>query len=209
MKIKRLLFIAVAVLLMGATANASGFKFGVKAGANFNKLHFSEEALDDLLNTDNQTGYTVGLMGEFTVPVIGIGVDLSAMWVHRPTLKAVDGSKFERDYIEIPINLKYKLSLPAVERIGSPYVYTGPSFAFKIGETEIKDFVKSQKCDISWNIGLGVELINHLQISGGYGFGITKLVNTVSEKVGEGQLVNPVNIESRNNCWTVTVAYLF
>ena len=94
MKIKRLLFIAIAVMLMGATASASGFKFGIKAGANFNSLHFSEEGLkNDFKDSDNRTGYNLGVMCEFTVPIIGIGVDASVMYVHRPTLETQDGSQ--------------------------------------------------------------------------------------------------------------------
>lgn len=52
-------------MLMGATASASGFKFGIKAGANFNSLHFSEEGLkNDFKDSDNRTGYNLGVMCE-------------------------------------------------------------------------------------------------------------------------------------------------
>ena len=208
---KKFLLVAVAVLFVGASAQAGGFKFGVKAGVNFNELHFNKETiLNDLKNKDNHAGYTAGLMAEFTAPVLGIGFDAGLNYVHRPTLESLDGeNKLKRDFIEIPVNLKYKLEIPAIEKVIAPYIYTGPSFAFKLGKSEIKDFIKTQKCDIAWNIGLGLELFNHVQVGGGYGFGITKLVNTVSQKAGEGQVVNPVNLEGRNNCWNVSVAYLF
>ena len=204
MKIKRLFFIAIAVMLMGATASASGFKFGIKAGANFNSLHFSEEGLkNDFKDSDNRTGYNLGVMCEFTVPIIGIGVDASVMYVHRPTLETQDGSqKFKRDYLEIPVNLKYKLGLPAVSHIISPYIFTGPSFAFKMSKSEIENLINDKKCDIAWNLGLGVELVKHVQIGASYGWGITKIVNKIAK---EGEPAGT----GRNNCWTVTAEYLF
>lgn len=208
---KKFLLIAIAIMFVTASAQAGGFKFGVKAGVNFNELHFNKDLIfNDLKNTDNHAGYSAGLMGEFTLPVMGLGVDAGVMYVHRPTLESLDGKqKFSRDFIEVPLNLKYKLTIPAVEKVLAPYVYTGPSFAFKLGKSEVKDFVKSQKCDVAWNIGIGLELFNHVQLGGGYGFGITKVVNTVGVKTGNGEVIDPVNIEGRNNCWNISVAYLF
>ena len=167
-------------------------------------MHFSEEGLkNDFKDSDNRTGYNLGVMCEFTVPVIGIGVDASVMYVHRPTLETQDGSqKFKRDYLEIPVNLKYKLGLPAVSHIISPYIFTGPSFAFKMSKSEIENLINDKKCDIAWNLGLGVELVKHVQIGASYGWGITKIVNKIAK---EGEPAGT----GRNNCWTVTAAYLF
>lgn len=199
---KRML-IALAVVLMSVSASAGGFKWGVKAGVALNNIHFSgEELKDDILNTDNHAGFTGGLMVEFTVPVINLGFDASLMYVHREAIE--NGTeKMNRDYIEIPVNLKYKLSLPLVSNVLTPYLFTGPSFAFKTGKSEITDFVKSKKCDIAWNIGLGLELVKHLQIGASYGFGITKALDFV------GKDVNAAGIEGKNKYWTVTAAYLF
>ncbi|MDE7396669.1 MAG: porin family protein, partial [Muribaculum sp.] len=113
---------AVAVMSITMTPNASAqFRWGVKAGMNINSMHFNKEAFD----SSNRTGWTAGMTAEFTVPVIGIGADLSAMFVRR-TGKSNDVS-LNRSYIEIPLNLKYKLSLPAISSIIQPYVTTGPS----------------------------------------------------------------------------------
>lgn len=207
--IKRILVIAIAVMVMSTSAYASGFKFGVKAGANFNKLHFSEEVLSDIVNKDNQAGFTGGVMAEFIVPVIGIGADASIMYVHRPALENEKGDKLKRDYIEIPVNLKYKLSLPAVEKVISPYIFTGPSFAFNLNKTAVEDFINTKKCDIYWNLGIGVELIKHLQIGASYGWGLRKLVNKVENISGKETGLNIQSIEGRNNCWNITIAYLF
>lgn len=208
--IKRIVFIALSVIVMSSSGYASGFNFGVKAGANFNKLHFNKEIINDIVNTENQTGFNAGVMAEFIAPVIGIGVDASIMYVYRPAIESkISEKKLKRDYIEIPLNLKYKLSLPAVEKIIAPYVFTGPSFAFNLNKTAVDDFIKSKKCDIAWNLGIGVEIIKHIQVGASYGWGLTKLVNTVESTTGKDSGFNAIDVEGRNNCWNISVAYLF
>lgn len=199
--LKRMLFV-VAVVLMGLSASAGGFRFGVKAGVALNNLHFSKDAINDLKDKDNQAGFTGGVMAEFTIPVVNLGVDASLMYVHRPAIENENG-KMKRDYIEIPVNFKYKVSLPFVGDLITPYAFTGPSFAFKTGKSEIKDFVKSKKCDIAWNVGLGVELLKHVQVGASYGFGITKAVELM------GANNQPAGIDGKNRYWTITAAYLF
>lgn len=200
---KRLFLVAVAVVTMSLSVSAGGLKWGVKAGVALNNIHFSEEILNDFTNNDNQAGFTGGLMVEFTVPVVNLGFDASLMYVHRDAVEDGLGNKMNRDYIEIPINLKYKLGLPVVGNVVTPYIFAGPSFAFKMGKSEIEDFIKSQKCDIALNLGLGVELFNHLQLSGSYSFGMTKAVEFL------GATVNEAGIEGKNRYWTITAAYLF
>ena len=106
MKAIKVIFMTL-VMVLGAssamTASAQ-FRFGVKAGVNVNSLHFNK----DVFESDNQTGFTGGLMTEFTVPVIGVGFDLSAMYVRR-NAKFMEENNIatdKRDYIEIPLNLK-------------------------------------------------------------------------------------------------------
>ena len=200
---KRILLLAIIMVVMGFSASAGGFRFGLKAGMTLNNIHFSEDILNDFVDKDNQAGFTGGAMVEFTFPVVGLGVDASLMYVHRNSIKNADGDKINRDYIEIPLNLKYKLGLPLIGKVVTPYVFAGPSFAFKTGKSEITDFVKSQKCDVAINLGLGLELFNHVQVSGSYGFGITKALEVV------GTNVNAAGIDGKNRYWTITAAYLF
>ena len=54
----------MALLLITIPANAQ-LKFGVKGGLNISKVSVSK----DILKSDNQTGFFIGPMAEFTVPV--------------------------------------------------------------------------------------------------------------------------------------------
>lgn len=199
MKIKRFLMAIVAMVAVCGAASAQ-FAWGPRVGVEVNKLHFDKSTFD----SDNRAGFTGGLQAEFTIPIVNLAFDASVMYVHRTLSPEAVGatSRKNSDYIEIPINFKYKLGLPAIGHIITPYVFTGPSFAFLTSKTAINDALKHKKTDIAWNFGLGVQLINHLQIGASYGLGLTKAVEAVSSYQG-------VNIDGKNRYWTVTAAWLF
>lgn len=199
---KIILTLIVALCGMGV-ANAQ-FRFGVKAGLNMNSLHLNN--LEDNFNKDNHCGYTLGVMTEFQVPIIGLAFDLSAMYTRMNSdldAKAPEDENvsYNKNFLEIPLNLKYKIGLPLVGSIITPYVFTGPSFAIKLDKNSL-DAIKTKTCQVAWNVGLGVELVKHLQISGSYGFGM----NNVAKFTG---LVNTETVKVKNNYWTVTAAWLF
>lgn len=199
-KIKRL-WVATLLIVFFIPASAQ-FKFGPRLGIEVNSLHFDES----IFSSDNRAGFTGGLEAEFTVPLIGVGADLSVMYVHRTSQwmrDNISAGNVKSDYIEIPLNFKYKLSLPAISSIIAPYVFTGPSFAFLCSKKAISEFVEAKKCDIAWNVGIGVELIKHLQIGASYGIGLTKPLQAI-KIAGEG-----AGIEGKNRYWTVTAAWLF
>ncbi len=200
--------LVVAMALMMCCSASAGLRFGVKAGLNVDKLHFNKDAF----NADNRTGFTGGVMGEFMIPVVNLGVDLSVMYTRMnsrdyvtvPTSDGLGVTQKEissgKNFIELPLNIKYKLTLPAIEKIIKPYVYTGPTFAFKLGK-DTWDQIKSKTCQVAWNVGLGIELINHLQVQASYGIGM----NNVFKMTG----INTQDFKVKNNYWTVTAAWLF
>jgi len=197
---KRLAVFAVMALVMGIAAQAQ-FRFGIKAGIAANSLHFDEKTFD----SSNRCGFTGGLMAEFTVPLIGVGGDVSVLYQHREAgveynANGVQASgKMRGDYIDIPLNFKYKLALPAVSNIVCPFVTTGPDFSFLLSKKNVNNALSNKSFDFAWNVGLGVELVRHVQIAASYGFGITNHAS------GEGNAL----YDSKNRCWTVTAAYLF
>lgn len=202
---RKLIFVALLAMIGVAQANAQ-FRFGVKAGVNLNSLHLTN--VKHNFDKDNGCGFTGGVMTEFQVPLIGLCFDASLMYTHMSASTGVvttDESGIvngeitpKKDFLEIPINLKYKLGLPVIH----PYIFTGPSFAFKFGGDD--DVLKTKTFQCAWNVGLGFELFNHVQISGSYGFGM----NNIMKNTG---LVDNVsnNIKLKNNYWTITAAYLF
>jgi len=197
------LFTALAafVMIVCALPVSAQFRIGPRVGLNINELHFNDRAFD----SQNRAGFNAGVMAEFTVPVLGIGADVSAMYVRRGA-KWMEDNKVERggrDYIEIPVNFKWRINIPVVNKIIRPYLTTGPSFAFLTSSRAIGDAFQNSKFDSSWNFGFGLEFVQRLQIGASYGIGMSKAVkgiNVASETVG---------IEGRNRYWTISAAYLF
>lgn len=198
---------ALVAILIGCGSASAQFRFGVKAGINLNSLHLSNFGHN--FNKENGCGFTGGVMTEFQVPLIGLCFDASLMYTHMSAATDVytntDGDLDQlteitpkKDFLEIPINVKYKLGLPIIH----PYVFTGPSFAFKFGGDN--DYFKTKTVQCAWNVGLGFELLNHVQISGSYGFGM----NNILKKSGIVDNTTE-DLKIKNNYWTITAAYLF
>ncbi len=202
---KVILTLLIAILGMGA-ANAQ-LRFGVKAGLNLNSLHLSN--VKDNLKDDNKCGFTAGFMTEFQIPVINLCFDLSAMYTHMSSdiTEGKEDVGLAKNFIELPINIKYKIGLPLVSKIVTPFIFTGPSFAFRLDKNkkDVTKFIQTKGTQTVWNIGIGVELIRHLQIQGGYGFGI----NNIAKHVADANAINAKFSKLRNNYWTVTAAWLF
>ncbi|MCM1522024.1 MAG: PorT family protein [Muribaculaceae bacterium] len=201
MKTIKILIAAVAILIGTASANAGGlFKIGPRVGLTVNEMHFNKSVVDDR----NRTGWTAGLMTEFRVPIIGIGADLSFMYVRRNSSFLVqnDLSKNDRDYFEIPLNLRYNFSLPVVSNFLTPYLAVGPSVSFLTSRKNFEAAYHNRKVDWAVNFGFGVQLMNHLDISARYGLGLTKAVNAVAGGTA-------ADIQGKNRYWTISAAYLF
>lgn len=197
------MLVVVTVTIMSLTALAGNFRWGIKGGMSVNNLHFNEEIKNDLLNAENQLGFSGGVMLEYMLPITNLSIDGSVMYVHRNTLENSKGEQLKRDFVEIPVHVKYSLYVPVVGKAVIPYVFLGPSVAFKLGETDIEEFVRNRKCEVGFNVGLGVELFSHFQISGNYGMGLTKALDYV------GSEVELNGVESKESYWTITAAIVF
>lgn len=200
--IKRIVAVVIACVAIAVPASAQ-FAFGVKAGINVEDMSFDKNFLEDAY--DNHTGWTVGVMADFTLPVLGLGVDASLMYANRKSALADKNLSF----IDIPINLKWKINIPVVAKIVKPYIFTGPSFAFLANKDAIVDAWEHQTVDVDWNLGIGVELFSHLQIGASYGWGLTNTFKLADKYAGTEIGAGLSEIEGKSNCWTITAAYLF
>lgn len=197
MKIFTKLLTAVVIIMAAVMPAQAQFKWGIKAGAAVNTLKLNK----DVLNSDNRAGFTGGLMADFTVPVIGLGFDASVLYAARSVdLSNDEGATITktRSYIDIPINFKYKIGLPVVGKVVTPFLTTGPDFSFLLSSKNMGEALHNKKFDFAWNIGAGIEVLSHVQVAASYGFGITKSAS------GDDSIYS-----GKNRCWTITAAYLF
>ena len=131
---KLICIVLAAVALAAAPAANAQLRFGAKVGANFSNLSWDNAKNLEFKGT-SLTNFTGGIMAEW-IFVAGFGVDASVMYTAKGTKYEVGdnilGDAFESvfgtkepvsntiHYIEVPINLKYKLQLPVVEDIVHP-----------------------------------------------------------------------------------------
>lgn len=64
---------------MAMPAQAQLIKFGVKGGVNLAKADLNTSDF----KTDNFTGFFIGPMAEVTIPLIGLGVDASLLFLSK------------------------------------------------------------------------------------------------------------------------------
>lgn len=208
------LLLTIALVAVAALPCAAQFRIGPRLGVDVNSMRLNKSVFDN----DNRAGFTGGVEAEFNIPVVNLAIDLSVMYVHRVSNSTVDAdantnadneylvqsSRFKnRDYIELPLALKYKIGLPLVGKVLSPYVFTGPTFAFLASKKAITDAYENKSFDCAWNFGVGLQFFTHLQVSASYAVGMTKTVKYVAKDI------NAAPIDGKNNYWTITAAWLF
>lgn len=202
--------LAILLAFAVATPASADFRFGLKAGAAISDLKFD----NSVFSKDNIGGFTGGVMAEFTIPVVNLGVDASILYARRSTDVLVSGNETtpvqyktdNRDYIDIPINLKWKIGLPVVGKIITPFITTGPDFSFLCSKKNFENAWENRSFDVAWNVGAGVQLFNKVQVAASYGFGLT---NSVSGDMALAGTNITDDIKGKNRFWTITLAYLF
>ena len=192
---KKLFGLLVAICLFATMPAAAQLKFGVKAGVNLSeKPTTNVEELKSSLK--GNTGWFVGPTAKFIVPVIGLGVEANVLY--SQTNLEIEGQNVTAQNIDIPVNLRYELSLPVASKFIVPFIAIGPQFSWNIGDSDVtlqsvRDLVNSSEnanidqilnnipniddplkvyrlkdSNISLNLGLGVILFKHLQVHANY-----------------------------------------
>ena len=192
-----------ALLFLGIGQVSAQVRLGVKGGLNISSVHFST----DVLQSDNVTGFQIGPMIEGSLPLVGLGFDAAILYAQKGLeTKTVSGEKtsLKNDYIDVPVNLKWKLGLPVMK----VYLAAGPYVGFRVGGNKIwelpgsmVDQVKTKSFSAGLNFGAGVELISHLQVGLNYGLGLTNNYSMESLSLTKS--------DGKNRGWSVTAAILF
>ncbi|MDE6555617.1 MAG: porin family protein [Duncaniella sp.] len=204
--LKALVMALVMIVSVGVMPAAAQFKFGVRAGMNVNSLHFSKDNAAQTFSASNRAGWTGGLLTEFTVPLVGVGVDLSAMYVHRVTdahLNNIDKA-MKSDYIEIPLNVRYNFSLPVVGNVVAPYLAVGPSVSFLASKKGFMNAYERKAVDWAINFGVGVRFFKHLDLNARYGLGLSNSLVRLT-----GVDTTSAGIAGKNRYWTITAGWIF
>lgn len=194
---RRFVTILLFAVLLAATAGAQ-LRLGPRVGIATGSLHFDSK----MLSSERRMGWTAGLQLELRLPIVGLGIDGSLMFTHRNDVLRDDQRTYHRDYIEIPLHVRYTLSIAGLNKLVAPFAFTGPNFGLLCHESSDITW-DNRASNLSWDAGFGVELLGHLQVSACYSLGVTKAFKLV------GIDHDGHSITGRDHCWTLSAAYLF
>ncbi len=199
------IFALVVLLATVTVASQAQVKFGVKGGLNLTNMKFDNSVVDK----SNQTGFFIGPTVNFTLPIVGLGIDASALYDQRSA--EVNDETLKQKSIQIPINLRYGFGLG---NTASVYVFAGPQFGFAIGDkttnlvSNALDW-RMKDSNLSANVGLGLMLLNHLQISANYNIAMGTTGNFNVLKDVPDAAWKQVTGKTKANSWQLSVAYFF
>ena len=177
---------------------AAQVRFGMRGGITVGEMRFDRE----IINSDNRVGYTGGLLLDMNIPVLGLGVEVSAMYTHRNNRLSSEEHTYKRHYIDIPVYARFRLSLPGVERFFAPYAFTGPSFSI-LFDDDSPAGINNSRTYTSWDVGGGADLFSHLRLSLSYGIGITRAMEIIDHEYTGSQ------VDGKDRHWTLSAAWLF
>lgn len=184
------------------------FRCGPMIGVNGSSLYWRQ----DLVKTHYKIGGSAGFFGELMIPGIGFGVDIGLryqangakvnfgerpVWGGAPDYMGNEDVWFHT--LQIPLDLRFKYTrLDGLERIVAPFVFAGPVFTFNLATNKVP-VIEHPAGTVDIQVGAGAELWEHLQISGGYYFGVSYQVRTIKLD----------NFSARPQGWFINAAWLF
>jgi hypothetical protein len=203
---KLLSLFVVIMAMMFATQAKAQVKFGLRAGADVTNMSISEK----VFNTSNRAGFFFGPTVKISLPVIGLGVDASALYDNRTTDvkdENEESQTIRQQQLLIPVNLRYGVGLGSIADV---FLFAGPQWGINVGDQSfVWDKGSSyslKKSNFSVNIGAGVTLLAHLQLTANYNVACGSSADlTVVDAVDK----TAKNFKSHNNTWQIGLAYLF
>jgi hypothetical protein len=204
----KVLMVLFALHLSFITTEAK-VRFGVIGGFQLTEMSFSHDALKD----NNRLGWFAGPTVKFTLPVVGMGVDVAALFDQRD-LK-VDDNVFKQKSLVIQGSGRYGVGIG--EAIGI-FLKLGPQFSFNVGDDfvhwlttkeEYKQF-SLQETMLSINMGAGITFAGHFEADIRYNIPISKTSDFTWSELGE-QLRDQTwhHAKSRTSAWNISLTYFF
>ena len=174
---KKVLLLVTAFLLF----SVQGFsQFGIKGGLNYNRLSDIDiQALDQ--NVDNSTGFNVGILYKFKVPVVGLAIQPELVYSQTscdfgPIMyggPSHHGDLEVRNLI-LPVSLQMGMDLILLR----PFIQVAPYIGYTLSSSNNVDNLKFDAEKFKYGIGVGAGIdIWKLQISGRYNWELNSVAD--------------------------------
>ena len=156
------------------------------------------------------------MLVKFTVPIVGLSFDAAALYDQKEAdvkYADTDGElgkvNVKQQSINIPVNVRYGFGLSS---LANAFVFAGPQWGINVGDKNFKwnetSSYSLKKSNFSVNVGAGVTLLSHLQISANYNIACGKSADASLVKAAEA-VTNAGKDKSHNNSWQIALGYWF
>ena len=184
---KRLtLLITVLLVIAAAATGQTTSRWGITAGATINEVHFKQS---DIVPSKRAMGPQLGVTGEMNFSGIGFGVEGSLLYTLKQgkvnygdrTVWSTLGAGNETvsmHYLDVPLHLKFKFNrLGGAESTIMPMAFVGPQFSFLMHGNH-GELNKYSPVSVYLDMGIGCELMERVQLRGGYNFSVGQSFHT-------------------------------
>lgn len=209
-------YIVVFALLLSCSLRLPA-QLGIKAGVNMASelKSFSSENIHSGFSTNNLTGYQIGLTYQFMPAQSGLGCELGALLSQKGSAfndstsvgNFIKQGYNEINYLEVPLNLRYRLSLGLIGIYGTAGIYAGYALSGKtVNESNSETLNHTyptfmEHLDYGYNFGGGLELFRKIQFGATWSQG---LKNTAASIAGL-----PIPTKSTNKVFSINLTYMF
>jgi hypothetical protein len=189
-----------------AMPSKAQFSWGIQAGLNMTNISTEDGAA----SVNSRTGFFVGPTVKFTLPIVGLGIDASALYDQREG-KVENGNQTETiksQSIQVPINVRYGFGLGSLAEV---FAFAGPQFGFNIGgkSSLFNDAAEwtLKSSNLSANVGIGATIMSKLQVKANYNFALGKTGEVNAWDATKNALQNAGS--AKFNSWQISLAYFF
>ena len=210
---KKFFGILLTLTLFAVTPVAAQFNWGIKAGVNSAERPSNLGELKSAAK--GEAGWFVGPMAKFTLPIVGFGVEANLLYSQTNT--EVGSETIKSKCVDLPVYLRYELSLPVVNKFLEPFIAAGPQWSWNIGDKtfSIADMIDGgqqtlskytlRSSNLSLNLGLGAVVLDHVQLHVNYNIAL----GSTSEYSDPTQAALNFATKSKTNTWQFSLAYIF
>ena len=214
MKRRNIFFVIILLICTSAIYAQLGIKAGVNKANEI--ISFSQANVVSPFYSNNLMGYQIGVVYQAMPKKSGLGFEIGALLSQKGS--TIDSTNIaysinegykEINYLEVPINIRYRLSLGFIGIYGFGGVYGGYILSGKIvNEISSESSVESyqnfvDRTDYGYNFGAGIELFKKIQLGATWTKGLKNTLNTA--------YTNYTNLPTtfKNSVFTLNLVYMF
>lgn len=203
------LYAILFLLMTAASPAAAQLDFGIKVGMNLSRKPTELNSFKEIIS--ERSGWYAGPTIKYIFPIVGIGLEANVLYAQSNM--DIEGNHVLTRNIEVPLYLRYELTIPVINKYFEPFIAAGPQFNWNIGDKvftweNIGEYTKQvfdmQGSSISLNLGGGVVLFDCIQLHVNYNIALGK----IADYSNFSGLVHNI-YEAKINKWQLSATYLF